>query len=183
MCSYSYREHLNKTTFRKIPLPVPWQCTNRNLASICSHFPWPEPRACACKHPKKHSIILTVYSLLKLDSESVNVAISFSWPVLAYRLTKSIPLKFKWRLKVCSALRKSSARPLNVCSSQVWSPNHDLPNEIVKNYTTFGFGPILKDPIAKVFYINLIYEHVHKRITIKNTASSFMNKKFILYLH
>lgn len=47
----------------------------------------------------------------------------------------------------------------------------------------FSSGPILKDPIAKVFYINLIHKHVHKRITIKNIASWFMNKKFILYLH
>lgn len=136
MWSYSYMEHMNKTTFRKVHLQIPWQCTNRNLASICSHFLWSEPKACACKYQKKHSIILMVYSLLKFDSESINVAILFSWPVLAHRLTKSIPLKFKRCLKGCSALRKSSARPLNVCNSHVWSPNHYLPNEIVKNYTS-----------------------------------------------
>lgn len=120
MWSYSYMELRNKTTLRKVHLQISWQCTNRNLASIFSHFLRSEPNACACKHQKKHSIILTVYSLLKLDSESINVAILFSWPVLAHRLTKSIPLKFKRCLKVCSASRKSSARALNVCNSHVW---------------------------------------------------------------
>lgn len=111
---------------RKVHLQIPWQCTNRNLALICSHLLWSEPKACACKHQKRHFITLTDHSLLKLDSESLDAAICWQ---------ESIPLKFKWCLKVRSALCKSSARPLNVCNSPVWSPSHYLPNEIVKNYT------------------------------------------------
>lgn len=56
------------------------------MALICPHFLWSEPEACACKHPKKmktktkakHFITLTVYGLLKLDPEIINVAILFS---------------------------------------------------------------------------------------------------------
>lgn len=59
---------------------------------------------------------------------------------------------------------------------KLWKIIHFQQNVLIWSY-------INKDPIAKVFYINLIHKHVHKRITIKSTASWFMNKKFILYLH
>lgn len=41
------------------------------------------------------------------------------------------------------------------------------PHEVVKKLTffnkMFSFGPKFEDPLAKMFYINLIHKHVHKR--------------------
>lgn len=140
MWSYSYRGHVNKTTFKKGSLENPMTMHKTGIWHWFVHtFLWSEPKACACKHRKKHFITLTVYSLLKLDPESINVAILIAWPVLGHRLKRSIPLKFKWCLKATFNTVYVTSKAF-VCV-QILMYDHQtilyLPSEIVKNYIFF----------------------------------------------
>lgn len=75
----------------------------------------------------------------------------------------------------CVQLSCMITKPLFIYLMKLCEIIHFQQNVLIWSY--------IKRPNFQGVYINLIHKHVHKRITIKNITSWFMNKKFICYLH
>lgn len=155
----------------------------RNLALIRSRSLWSESRARACKHQKKHFTVLTVYSLLTLDSESINVAILFSWPVLGHRLTKIDSFKIETMLKHCASHQQDLwmcavlvyDRQAIIYLMKLWKIIHFQQNVLIWSY--------IKRPNCQGVSHKFNSQACTQENHYKEHCFWFMNKKFILYLH
>lgn len=186
MWYYSYVEHMNETTLRKIHWGESRKSRQQELGidlfvlsivetwSLCLKTSKRSRRYCGslyvaktwpCKQRCCHPVIL---NSARPQTES-NSFLSFNNASRWYSTLGKLPAVF-------SAVQISPVQP----------SSHHLPNETGEK-TTFSakhFNLVLySKTIAKIFYINLIHRRVHKGTTTENTASWFMSKKFTLYLH